>query len=893
MHRSGTLYKPTPGLQHGTTPDCRVVVSPHHHPGLLRCRRSPHRRSTATLIGTTVHIVPHTHWDREWYAPFQTFRAQLVELWDELLSLAETDSSFYFLMDGQTVVIEDYLAIKPEARERVQRAIARGLIQVGPWYTLPDEFLVSGETLVRNLERGLALGDAYGGALRVGYLPDSFGHAAQMPQIYQQFGLSHAVVWRGVPRAIDRLAFAWEAPDGTTVLTAYMGTSYSHGFNLPSTGPELAARIRAALQDLEPFRPGSDLLLMNGTDHAAPQRGLSTVVREAGRLLDGVAVRLARLDDYLGRLPATGWPPWKGELRASSRANILMGTLSVRVPDKQAYFMATQNLERRAEPLAALTGLPAGGLMTQAWTLILHNAAHDTACGSGIDAVAEEARLRSRSAGQIADVVVERAMRRLAVGTQPKSENLRDGIEAVIWNPSPYPRSGLVQLRVPPAGGSWVAENSQEALAAQSLDEPAAPGPVDKRLLVPTGTVPGCSWTRVRVRPGVAKVPAGRVRTTSDSMANDHLACRLAPNGTFSVEHFDTNVRYEGLNRLVDGGDAGDEYNYSPPAQDILVSEPVRVSEPRWLESGPHRSTLEVSTVWQVPLTLAPDRQRRGDELVQLPVVLRISLEAGTPQVDCELELENTARDHRLRAHFPLPFAASHSYADSAYYVARRAAVPLRYEPGAPEWELPTYPMRTFVDAADGTVGMALITEGLHEYELLSPDSPALALTLIRAVGWLSRDDLGYRYGHAGPGLETPGAQVPGRHRFRYSLRFHRNGWERAGLWRAAEATRLPLEVIGVTPSAGSLAQAPMRIELEPDTVQMTACIPTAEGFVLRILNASDSHQEAVVRLSPPPASVRWISLGGSAREHLAPTGGSLRLRLRAWEIATLRVVRS
>jgi len=136
--------------------------------------------SSADPTSRTVYIVPHTHWDREWYAPFQTFRAQLVDLWDELLELTENDPDFRFLMDGQTVVIDDYLAVRPQAQPRVDRAIREGRIEVGPWYTLPDEFLVSGETLVRNLQRGLASAERHGHSLRAGYLPDSFGHAAQI-----------------------------------------------------------------------------------------------------------------------------------------------------------------------------------------------------------------------------------------------------------------------------------------------------------------------------------------------------------------------------------------------------------------------------------------------------------------------------------------------------------------------------------------------------------------------------------------------------------------------------------------------------------------------------------------------------------------------------------------
>src|SRR5215211_4726236 len=163
-----------------------------------------------------VAVVPHTHWDREWYAPFPTFRQQLVELLDGLLPALESDPPCgHFLLDGQLALVDDYLAVRPEAVEVVRRLNAAGRISLGPWYVLMDEFLVSGETIVRNLQLGLERAAALGGAMEVGYLPDMFGHVAQMPQLLRRAGIGHAVVWRGVPAAVERTSFTWTAPDGS------------------------------------------------------------------------------------------------------------------------------------------------------------------------------------------------------------------------------------------------------------------------------------------------------------------------------------------------------------------------------------------------------------------------------------------------------------------------------------------------------------------------------------------------------------------------------------------------------------------------------------------------------------------------------------------------------
>ncbi|HEX9097165.1 MAG TPA: glycoside hydrolase family 38 C-terminal domain-containing protein [Candidatus Dormibacteraeota bacterium] len=784
---------------------------------------------------TTVYIVPHTHWDREWYATFETFRGQLVDLWDQLLALTEADPDFRFLMDGQTVVIDDYLEVRPEAKARLEAAIGRGQIQVGPWYTLPDEFLVSGETLVRDLQRGIGSAEAHGGSMRVGYLPDSFGHAAQMPQLYRQLGFRYAAVWRGVPLQIDRVAFSWEAPDGSRILTAYMGNSYAQGVDLPTDPAALATRVAEALDAIEPFHPTANVLLMNGNDHVLPQAALSAAVRGASGRLNDTTIRLARLDDYLAMLPADGWPRWRGELRSSARANVLMGTLSVRVTDKQRHFTASRTLERLAEPIAALSGIEASEALDRAWTLMLQNAAHDTACGSGIDAVAETSRQRSVAVLGIAHSVVERGLPRLAGARQ-------------VWNPSLFPRQGLVEV-----DGS----------------------------LVLTPIVPGGSVASLTTRsPQVAATAATR------RLENARLRCEMLPDGTLTVVDVQSGLQYRGLHRLVDEGDAGDEYNFSPPARNPQLADPVRNFSSTVVETGPLRASLEARFDLAVYDGLRPDRQARSDRQTTLPVRLSLSLEADTPRLDIELEIINRTPDHRLRAHFALPFQVRESAADTPFHVTRRPVIGARRDPGAAELELPTYPMWSFTDVSDGRAGLALIADGLHEYEVLPGNPQELALTLLRSVGWLSRDDLTTRTGHAGPGLETPGAQVLGGHRLRYSLFFHDGDWERGGVWRMAESTLTPL----VAGSGPTIAGPGASIELAPESVQMTGLVPRPEGYDLRVLNASDAPREAMIGFEPPPAQVTSITLAGDPLESLAVADGAVGLALPAWGIATLRV---
>ncbi|MFN7149784.1 MAG: alpha-mannosidase, partial [Microthrixaceae bacterium] len=214
-----------------------------------------------------VHVLPHTHWDREWYDPYPAFRIRLVELLDELLPRLEGDPAFaHFQLDGQMAVVDDYLEVRPAERDRLARLARSGRLSMGPWYVLPDEFLVSGETLVRDLQLGLRRAEAFGGAMPVGYLPDMFGHVAQMPQLLALFGMHDAVVWRGVPAAMQSPAFRWRAPDGTEVRAEYLPGGYFNGSNMPDDVDELISRIDLFAAFQGPM-VGDRILWMAGMDH--------------------------------------------------------------------------------------------------------------------------------------------------------------------------------------------------------------------------------------------------------------------------------------------------------------------------------------------------------------------------------------------------------------------------------------------------------------------------------------------------------------------------------------------------------------------------------------------------------------------------------------------------
>ena len=257
-------------------------------------------------------LVPHTHWDREWYQTFQQFRMRLVHAIDRLLDILDHDPAFtHFMLDGQTIVLDDYLEVRPENAERLKNYIRSGRIQVGPWYLQPDEFLVSGESLVRNLQIGLRQAAECGGQMRAGYVPDTFGHIAQLPQILRGFGIDNVVFWRGVGAEAHKSEFFWEAPDGTQVLVIFLAGAmgYSNARDMPLDPEEFAARVELLAAPLLPMATTDTLLFMNGSDHLEPQEGLPKTIESANTLLVTHRSRARKVVHTL-------WPPryrWTGQ----------------------------------------------------------------------------------------------------------------------------------------------------------------------------------------------------------------------------------------------------------------------------------------------------------------------------------------------------------------------------------------------------------------------------------------------------------------------------------------------------------------------------------------------------------------------------------------------------
>ena len=399
---------------------------------------------------TGIVLVPHTHWDREWYEPFQVFRFKLVQMFDTVLKMAEEDTRFRFTLDGQTAAIEDYLEIRPENEDRVRAIVASGQLALGPWQILLDEFLCSGETIIRNLQMGMAGAQRLGGYMNVGYLPDMFGHVAQMPQILSRAGIAHACLWRGVPSKVSGHSFRWEAPDGSSVRVEYLFDGYGSALDLLAIPEHIPHALGEYRQQTADRYRGDAILGMVGTDHMPPDQALMHHVDTYDS--PAFPIRVGTLEEYVAafdpkdeRLEAV-----RGELRSHARGNILPGVFSIRRNLKIA--MATaERLALDAERLAAAhLGVDFEPFISMSWRRIIESTAHDSVVGSGTDETVDQVEARLHEAAQIARAARDEVALSVA-GSIPSDA-------FVALNTLPADRNVVLELDVPaPAEGLPVA----------------------------------------------------------------------------------------------------------------------------------------------------------------------------------------------------------------------------------------------------------------------------------------------------------------------------------------------------------------------------------------------------------------------------------------------------
>lgn len=733
-----------------------------------------------------IFVLSGSHWDREWYQPFEAFRFRLVRMMDELLDILENVPAYRcFFLDGQTVMLEDYLAIRPENREKTEKFIREKKLLIGPWYTMPDEFLISGEALVRNLQKGGDVCARYGvRAAGNGYVCDIFGHNSQMPQIFRGFGIASAALFRG-RSGYEKDNFLWEGADGSrlTVHKLHPDYAYSDFYfvvrwpfeDRPFDYDEMAERLTEYIEKERSNFSCNAHLMIDGIDHIDPERELPVILRELSKRLPEVEFIHSDFEDYSREIEknAASLRVEKGALYDVGKEGVnnllLKNVLSSLVQLKQANDFCEAHLTLVTEPLKlfAENFLPPmrtahQGFLDRAWELLLKNQPHDSICGCSVTATHLDCENRFKRIKEIIASVDDDILGHFAANI-PGAGKGKDGAFAV-FNMNQRAQNGVaaVKARFPRGGhqfsfrfygpdGNEIPYNilsCKKVLEKQAAFKKLIRFPefdeiefvmdinvpafgysvITYDLLKQERTAP-YQWTYSRFDPPNRYI--GSMRTAANAADNGLLRVEINPNGALTVTDKETGKTYESLLSYEDTSDVGEGWNYVKSRFDSEYGTLCGLAQMAVEADFPNFVRFRIENDLILPVTASYEEGRAAEKRT-LHIVTHVTLRKNDKRIDITTEVENNCENHRLRAVFPTGFRAKTfktllPFDMYTWDIAKKD--------NSRDKEIDTFvnPNQGVVTLSDGKDSFTLLTRGLYETAVIEREDTPVFLTLFRS----------------------------------------------------------------------------------------------------------------------------------------------------------------
>lgn len=719
-------------------------------------------------------VISHTHWDREWYAPLEVFRHKLVDLFDRLLIILEEHPEYVFHMDAQTVVLEDYLAVRPEKKELLRHYISERRIMVGPWYLQNDFYLTSGEATVRNLLEGDKLCAEFGEKAQVGYAPDQFGNISQLPQILHDFGIESFVFGRGfsdyvrnekggLDRKPSPTEFVWEGADGTKVLAIHMRHWYNNAQRFSADldkSYKYLKSIEATFDNEWTMTPY--LLLMNGVDHLEAQPDLLEVLDGVQqRLADGETVLQYNFDDYVRDVKNyidenhVALSTHKGELRHGHDWEILKGTLSSRHYLKVANVEAQAMLENRLEPLYAMMerggmkGVTSRDHFRYLWKNLLRNHPHDSICGCSRDEIHDHMENRYAEIFEFGNELMKRGMQQAAEHTAALRAGKADEYILTIANTLSIPVKGAVKVSMPFLWDDGfdnfeILDETGTAvpfMVTGAVTEPFdvfspinLPGTLEVKrydAYVDVGEVSPYAFKTFTVRNVPGKVAVGEtVSDTHPEISNGTYRVTADGQGRVTVARGDRQV--EDCLYLEDCADIGDAYVFVNGEDTPILSHGC-CTDVRITEKNEYVQSMALTFELPLPVDYDMKNNCRTAETALTKVVLTLTAKKDQPFIQVDYHVENKSKWHRLRLVVNTDVSSLVSTADIPFDIVTHGE-----EMHYPDTFSKVLANTSFAALQHEGKGFGVLTKGAHEYEHMQ--GSRLAFTLIRATGGINRN---------------------------------------------------------------------------------------------------------------------------------------------------------
>lgn len=816
-----------------------------------------------------VHITPHMHWEREWYFTTEASRILLVNNMEEILTRLEQDTEYkYYVLDGQTAVLEDYFAVKPENRPRVKALVAAGKLIIGPWYTQTDTTLVSGESIVRNLMYGIRDCLAFGEPMKIGYLPDSFGMSSQLPHIYNGFGITRTMFWRGCSErhGTDKTEFLWQSQDGSEVTAQVLPLGYAIGKYLPEDEAGLRKRLDTYFEVLEKASVTKEILLPNGHDQMPLQQNIFAVMDKLREIYPQRQFVMSRFEEVFDHIDAhrDELATLKGEFIDGKYMRVHRTIGSTRMDIKIAHARIENKIVNVLEPLATLAWTLGfeyhHGLLEKMWKEILKNHAHDSIGCCCSDKVHREVMSRFELAEDMADNLTCFYMRKI-VDNMPQSEEDK----LVMFNLTPWPREEVINttIRLRASQFRLLDDRGNEIPYCLRSAREIDPGLIDRQIvhygnydpfmefdIQLNQILPSMGYRTLYIEPHVAGKLLAAEKSSEALLENAFWEITLNDDGTLRLLDKASGLIYDRALEIEESSDDGDEYDYSPSREEWRLTSAQGEHEVEVIhEAWQSRAVIRHRMAVPADLAERSARQQTGT----LEAELTVTLSHNSRRIDVEARLGNHADDHRVRVLIPTPFTADTVLADTQFGSLTRPvqdeAMANWQEEGWKEAPLPVWNLLNYAVLQERRNGMALFTEGLREFEVTGERQKTFALTLLRGVGVLGKEDLLLRPGRpSGIKMPVPDSQMRGQLTCRFSL-FSFNGTPvSAGVAQQTKSWLTPVHCYNKIPwDAMKLNRASFTT---PCSYSLLTLAPN--GCVLSALKKAEDRDEMILRLYNP-----------------------------------------
>ncbi|MEW9938618.1 mannosylglycerate hydrolase [Clostridium butyricum] len=814
-----------------------------------------------------VHIVPHMHWDREWYFSTEESRILLVNNMKEIMDMLENNPDYpYFVMDGQTAILEDYLAVKPQDKERIKKLVEEGKLIIGPWYTQTDEMVVGGESIVRNLLYGIKDCGEFGDYMKIGYLPDSFGQSAQMPQILNGFDIKHSMFWRGCSerKGTGKTEFNWTSDDGSEVVVQMLPLGYAIGKYLPTDIDALKNRMEKYFPVLDRGATTEHEILPNGHDQMPVQKNIFDVIEKLKELYPDREFFLSRYENIFEELEKeSNRDTISGEFLDGKYMRVHRSIFSTRMDIKAANARIESKITNILEPLASIAyslGFEYHhGLIELIWKEIMKNHAHDSIGCCCSDKVHKEIMNRFLLAEEKVDRLIEFYKRKItdAISCEKALDKL------TIFNLMPYEREEIIRAQIITKMKSFEMVNDEDIkLDFQVIHKEEIDAGLIDRQIVHYGNYDPFMIYTIEFKDVVqamgyktylikeSEFMIEKEYEAVNKIDNDFYEIEVNENGTLKILDKKINKTFDNVLLMENGGDEGDEYDFSPLVDEKLIFN-THVKAEYSIKKNKFNNEIKISYRLDVPKNIESRKNNNIDGYVDFNISINVPNDKA--RIDIVFDIDNQACDHRIRTYIPTNIASKFSVSDNQFGYIKRDV----YDEAMDVWEKEgwderpdsIYPMLTFVGLSDDKHGVAVLTNSTREFEIVGEKFDTIAITLFRSVGFLGKEEMIRRPGRpSGIKLPTPDSQLIGNIIIDFAIATHEKSTLEANVANMAKQYLTPMVTYNKMPyNAMKLNDSEVSTPYSYSLLKQCD-----ENLVLSVIKKSEKEEGLIIRMYNP-----------------------------------------